>query len=278
MKGFLAFAMVAALALAHNDGQLTISVNGQDQTVYVVGADWVTPMITVSGRSVTLRGGGRAYIAKSADDQMNPDFFDDFDLKGSTVTYTVDLSQVGCSCNAAFYTSQMPGHKWDGSSDPTDGGDYYCDANRVGGEYCPEMDILESNKYTFATTPHTCNDPNNNHYDWCDGAGKGTNIFNVDNKAFCPDGSCKINTSQPFTKTITFNAPNGQLTSISVLLEQNGNQFNFDACDDQGYLSKMGDQLKGSVFVYSLWGNTYGTMQWLDGMTGCQGDCDIDNT
>ena len=37
----------------------------------------------------------------------------------------------------------------------------------------------------------------------------------------------------------------------------------------------MGSQLDGMVLVGSLWGNSYGTMQWLDGMTGCQGDCNL---
>jgi len=36
----------------------------------------------------------------------------------------------------------------------------------------------------------------------------------------------------------------------------------------------MTDTLKkGMVLTMSLWGGSYETMEWLDGMTGCTGDC-----
>jgi len=112
----------------------------------------------------------------------------------------VNVSQVDCGCNAAGYFINMPGYNAQGQPDKA-GGDYYCDANDKG-HYCPEMDTFEGNKYTFATTLHTCNSPNNKHYDWCDGGGCQANAFNVDSSAFGPGK--KIDTSKTFRITHSF--------------------------------------------------------------------------
>lgn len=34
----------------------------------------------------------------------------------------------------------------------------------------------------------------------------------------------------------------------------------------------------GMVFDLSQWGNSYDTMKWLDGETGCTGDCNLEAT
>ena len=48
------------------------------------------------------------------------------DLMNKVFSYSVDVSNVGCSCNAAAYFINMPGNN-------AGDGDYYCDANYVGG-------------------------------------------------------------------------------------------------------------------------------------------------
>lgn len=52
--------------------------------------------------------------------------------------------------------------------------------------------------------------------------------------------------------------------------------YDFDVCNNNvGYLNSMDDTFsKGMVFVLSHWGDSYGTMSWLDQKTGCGGDCD----
>ena len=57
-------------------------------------------------------------------------------------SYTVDVSNVGCKCNAAMYFINMPGYE-NGSPYPADWGVYYCDANNVNGNKCPEYDTFE---------------------------------------------------------------------------------------------------------------------------------------
>lgn len=66
-------------------------------------------------------------------------------LLGGSIAYDVDISKSGCSCNAALYLISMPGKDMDGKPGQGGDGDYYCDANNVGGQWCPEFDIMEAN-------------------------------------------------------------------------------------------------------------------------------------
>ena len=85
----------------------------------------------------------------------------------------------------------------------------------------------------------------------------------------CPGGGCKINTDQPFRYSIHFGS------TYHVTLTQGDNKFEFDSCNDSGYLQRMDAALEnGMVLIMSHWGTTYNTMKWLDDMTGCNGDCD----
>ena len=67
-------------------------------------------------------------------------------LLGSILTFTVDLSQVNCDCNAAVYLVQMDAPGNDNAN--------YCDIQ--GGDYprCAEIDLLEGNTHAVATTLH----------------------------------------------------------------------------------------------------------------------------
>ncbi len=140
------------------------------------------------------------------------------------------------------------------------------------------MDILESNKFTMASTPHDCTSQQGKHFWWCDGAGCGQNVYYTDANAMCPEDKCKINTNKPFRHSVSFNSNGSQLTGVTNVLSQEGRTHTFNACNNGDYLSKMGGQLAQMVFVMSLWGNTFNTMSWLDGMTGCSGDCNLEST
>ena len=82
--------------------------------------------------------------------------------------YDVDLSTVSCGCNAALYVIGMPGVGSDGQPFESSDGMHYCDAAAVGGNLCPEFDIMEANQYAYRATSHSCNDPVNGYYSWCD--------------------------------------------------------------------------------------------------------------
>ena len=77
-------------------------------------------------------------------------------LLGGSVEWDIDLSNVGCGCNAAIYMVLMPGKNTNGVPNPGEWGNYYCDANDVGGQWCPEMDMMEANNLAWHTTPHRC--------------------------------------------------------------------------------------------------------------------------
>ena len=56
-----------------------------------------------------------------------------------------------------------------------------------------------------------------------------------------------------------------------------GNEYQFEICNDGNYRNKMADSYGGMVWSGSLWGGGGIDMSWLDGMTGCWGDCPIDS-
>lgn len=158
---------------------------------------------------------------------MGPDNYVNFPLLGKTLSYTIDLSAVGCSCNAALYWVSMPGYSQDGSLSPSDKGNYYCDANKVWGTWCWEMDSIEANMHTMQVTPHKCSSAAGAYIESCDRSGAGVNSFFHDPRGLCPSDDCKINTTKPFTHIQTFvSDPTGEkLVGIANKLEQNGSVF-----------------------------------------------------
>ena len=62
-----------------------------------------------------------------------------------------------------------------------------------------------------------------------------------------------------------------------IWVEQDGREFEFDICNDGGYVSRMAQSYDNMVWSGSLWGGGGIDMGWLDGMTGCGGDCNIDS-
>merc|ERR1711892_355311 len=156
-------------------------------------------------------------------------------------SYSVDVSNVGCSCNAAAYFINMPGNN-------AGDGDYYCDANFGNNIWCPEYDTSEGNKYTIAGTLHTCSGGNGN-WDNCDRNGCQTNIFNIDSNLMCPEDRCTINTNKWFGLKHFQNEHTATIT-----LEQDGKEYTFDICSDAGYVSNMVTSYGGMVYSGSLWG------------------------
>jgi len=61
------------------------------------------------------------------------------------------------------------------------------------------------------------------------------------------------------------------LKTVNIKFSQEGRSANFDVCPGDA-AKYMGYSLNGIVFVASIF---TGNMQWLDGMTGCQGECNL---
>merc|ERR1719378_1429454 len=65
--------------------------------------------------------------------------------------------------------------------------------------------------------------------------------------------------------------------TATIYMEQDGNEYQFEICNDGNYSNKMAESYGGMVWSGSLWGGGGIDMGWLDGMTGCWGDCNIDS-
>lgn len=103
---FAATALIAT-AIATNCGSITVKEEGQDVQRSIIATS--NNAISVDGNSVTLWHGSRAYLGKDGG-ELGPDNFQSYSLMGKTIKYDVNLSSVGCSCNAAFYLVTMPGY------------------------------------------------------------------------------------------------------------------------------------------------------------------------
>merc|ERR1712061_523935 len=256
--------VILALAAAVCDGvnRGSIQVEGYGE-VWVISPDWANVQVDSGGNSFTLHGNSRMYFASRATDGFEADAYWQTPLMDKRFIYSIDVSNVDCHCNAAAYFIDMPGNN-------AGAGDYYCDANFGNSIWCPEYDTYEGNKYPMAGTLHTCNG-GNGYWDSCDKGGCQVNAFNVDSNMMCPEDRCTINTNQPFVISHFQNSG-----TANTWMGQNGQDASFNMCNDGGYLGNMATSYDGMVFTASLWGGGGIDMGWLDGMTGCWGDCNID--
>lgn len=191
-----------------------------------------------------------------------------------------------------------------GQPDPTESGDYYCDANAVSGVWCPEMDIMEANTAALAVrtgqpraarrrcnarspraqaTPHDCDSPSSGYYPHCDQGGCSVNTKNGPGGQYGGGGSFKIDTTQPFTVSTQFGVDGSQqLSSVTTTLSQGNQNVVLVHTDSQcggGYLERLtGALAAGMVPTLSLWGDAAGSMSWLD-QPPCGGEsCDPSST
>jgi len=252
------------------------AANGSSATWHVVTAAGAgAAAVSANGAALSIAHNQRAYIVRdcaAADMNFSAAMFAGaWSLVGQQVSFTVNLSSAGCGCNAAFYLVKMPATDENGL--PTLGeGDGYCDANDVGREWCPEMDILEANTAALAVTPHRCDAPvSGDHYTSCDKGGCSVNPHKTQPSIFGPGAGYTVNSLLPFTVTTAFaaDAQTGALASITTTVSQ-GLEAQFvlshtDANCGAGYLEAMTAPLAaGMVPAISVWGDSGSEMDWLD--------------
>jgi len=227
-------------------GALTYTEDGVSKQAYIIDTPTDSDRgdgIKVHGSSLTVGHGPRLYFAHTCQESIHPDMFLTWNLLGKTLSYNVDMSKVGCGCNAAFYFVTMP------SRVKTKCGDYYCDANAVCGSNCAELDIQEGNSHAWASTPHHAYDPKGceKHPDNY-GPGKAVDPargpMNIQ-VTFASDGS-----------TMTTNIKqNGQ--TVTITHDGSCGQSLRDIGTDMGKT--------GMVPTLSNWGSNHKSMDWLDG-------------
>jgi len=264
--------LVSLVACDCNTGVIvgTISVNdGTTDPTYIAQTGGTKDGgIRINGNALTVNHNTRSYLASACSNAFAPDTFKQLHLLDRTLSFTVDLSNVGCGCNAALYLVNMPAYSQNGQANPTECGDFYCDANNVCGAWCPEMDIFEANNRALAVTPHKCDPEQGKWYPHCDGGGCSMNTHRLDPNSFGLGANFVINTQNPFTVAISFITSNKQLAKITTTLTQNGKRYSFshdDARCGGGYLGSLTDAFnQGMVVAISYWGSTGSTMSWLD--------------
>lgn len=97
---------------------------------------------------------------------------------------------------------------------------HYCDAAKVGGNYCPEFDIMEANSWAYRATSHSCNARGDGYFDWCDSDG----TCDVDvlighpETAYGPGDQYDINTKKEFHIKIDFDkdSADGQFSAYTI--------------------------------------------------------------
>nr|BAF57462.1 putative glycosyl hydrolase family7 [uncultured symbiotic protist of Cryptocercus punctulatus] len=234
--------------------------------------------VTVSGDTVKQRlvtnyngkkiVGSRLYLLAS--DEQN---YELFNFVNKEIAYDIDISQIPCGVNAAFYTVEMP--KNGGTTGAAAGGGY-CDGNYVDGEGCFEMDIQEANNKAMVYTMHTCQNTGVQASNGqCDGNGCGINTYRDNDKQFW---GTTVNTAQKMTVVTQFLGSGTAVTQIKRLYVQNGKviqspgSITDSGCGNSGWhtLAHLGESFtKGHVLVFSLWDSN--GMSWLD--SGNNGPC-----
>merc|ERR1719414_1592982 len=136
--GFLAGAWLIAGVASVYQGPLQIMQDGSLLDLHVVALSQGGSLFQADGRKITLRWGDqvRGFVATQAMDDMPAGNYHHFSLLGKVLSYDVNLSAVGCSCNAALFFVSMPGYNPDGTIARGDESPYYCDANKFGGVGC----------------------------------------------------------------------------------------------------------------------------------------------
>ena len=291
--------LVAALTLVPSAAQVAftcagafdVSLDGEKQVWQVVTAKSTSEHVFANGSTVSIAYNDRAYIV--ADCPANGGIFSPalfskrLPMLGQAWTFTMDISTAGCGCNGAMYAVAMPGIAANGSFAPGRGGDYYCDANDVGGVWCTEMDLIEANTAAMAATPHACDAPDaKGHVAKCDGGGCSLGTKN-NGTLFGPGSGFVIDTRRPFDVITSFPVDSdGSLAAVDTLVRQGGASFLLShtpaGCGTHWSDTLTAPLAAGMVPVFSLWGDSSSgsDMTWLDvppcsASTGCGGDATV---
>ncbi|KAL1526510.1 hypothetical protein AB1Y20_015220 [Prymnesium parvum] len=248
--------------------------------------------VSSQGGVLSVTGNNRVYLVE---DEWTADHFDWKEVRykmlrlaGKTLSFTVDLSNVGCGCDASVYLVGM--------QQPSLLGSNYCDIQGVDDSACTEIDLLEGNRKAVQSTLHvrtghgadgTCNQ-DGCYMNWGKEAALRTGEFTSD--FYGPTKAAKIDTRQPFEVESHF-AEVLEGLRITISLSQDGLTVPFfDSLVNGNTQSQWGapptaviieDQnialqnlRHGMVLVVSLW--KADDLSWLDG--GCTPLCELETS
>mmetsp|Transcript_83957 Transcript_83957/g.133046 ORF Transcript_83957/g.133046 Transcript_83957/m.133046 type:complete len:411 (-) Transcript_83957:306-1538(-) len=243
-----------ALNETESEYQFQINEDGKWNTYYLPGA-------TIYNKRTVNYGINDKYYLMASDttDYSNAANFHKVILAGKTMIATINLNGAGCGCNVNFFLVNMP------ASSPGQYGDYYCDANCVGGNCCAEFDINEMNTHALQVTNHNCGEPPES---WnCDG--DGDPLIKFLPGEYGPGSSNTINTDNPFNFSLQAlevikGSDSENYLQVFARLWQDGKTV-MKSMGGQGspLNSQWGNLAAGMVLVIDYWES--GDLTWLDG-------------
>jgi hypothetical protein len=216
------------------------------------------------GERLLLQNDQRAYLAMPHEQRRWSSIkYHKLQLLGKTLHWTLDLSQVGCGCNAALYLVAMHA--------PDQMGSGYCDIQFNDPERCLEIDLFEGNIKAASATLHT--EGGFGADGSCNQWGCAVNWGPADDNCKFGTGSRNIDSSRPFDMAADFDLDG----HMSINMGQDGKWHRMwdvhTAGNGQPQVPEQASsQVKealeeGMVLVASLWGADGDGMAWMDG--GC---------
>jgi hypothetical protein len=192
----------------------------------VIASPWSAASVDNATGDTTVPLNTRVYIGNSCNSTSgaySPSEYATLKLLGKTLTYTVDLSNVGCNCASTLYFVPMA------HNNNSNGGEYYCDSNNANVK-CAELDVQEGNGHAMHITLHISIDTQGPMGGYGGGsenkAGEGWVFWNgprdFTKEEYGPGGSC-VDTARPFQITAEFpTGADGKLAYIKDILSQDG--------------------------------------------------------
>lgn len=237
-------------------------------------------------RGVTAQLGSRSYFADACTSgEYNNADYSAIKLNGKAMRLTVDLSKIGCGCNAAFFLTGMQQN-----TENPQCKDYYCDASPMCGVACNEIDIMEANNVAFQSSFHDSSDHSGKYAGYGGGGPDWNGPRDFTSERYGPDNEC-IDTNHPFQVMAAFPVNDlGELRGMDVTLSQSkGGNLEIKCTITYGIKSYSGNSSipamdgmkllggglrRGMTPVVSYWSAK--DMSWLDGKgRDGKGPCDL---
>ena len=107
------FFFILAVNSQNYVGPITINEDGTNVTRYVM-ADNPSGVEIMNNSTIETQHGYGYSIAAKQSDTFQPYIWTEYKLINKTISFTTDLSEIGCSCNANIYLVTMPGYNSSG--------------------------------------------------------------------------------------------------------------------------------------------------------------------
>ena len=92
-------------------GEVAVTIDGAPRSMFVFQSGGASGGVKTSGGQVVLQHGPRVYLGDNCDAEFQAGTTRSLPLLDKTLSFDVDVSNVGCGCNVGLYFVSMPGAK-----------------------------------------------------------------------------------------------------------------------------------------------------------------------